>query len=101
MRRNRPLVAAWLGLLLAGPAPAQAPRLDLYGDPLPPQAVARLGTVRFRFPGASAGLQSLFYSADGTLLFAATRHTLHGWEAATGRVVFRSLVGDYTPAHLT
>ncbi len=52
------------------PASSQPPRTDRYGDPLPPGAAMRLGTVRFRqFPNIS----HVVYSPDGRLVVTDTR----------------------------
>jgi RNA polymerase sigma factor (sigma-70 family) len=66
------------------PRPARA---DRYGDPLPPGAVARLGTVRFR---QDAWAQEGFaFLADGKTLISGTgeERTLLLWEARTGRLL--------------
>jgi hypothetical protein len=72
-----------------GAAPAETkgePRRDQYGDPLPPRAVARLGTVRLRPPVPASVLA---FSPDGkTLASGGTDqvpddHTVYLWDAVT------------------
>jgi RNA polymerase sigma factor (sigma-70 family) len=46
-------------------ASSQPPRTDRYGDPLPPGAAMRLGTVRFR---RASPLKHIAYSSDGQLV---------------------------------
>ena len=58
------------------------PRVDLYGDPLPPGAIARLGTVRLRQPPMC---RYATFSPDGAEVAAAARATnIHFWDTATG-----------------
>src|SRR5271166_6240712 len=71
------------------PAPAQR-RTDLFGDPLPPGALARLGSIRFRQPNVPLDLA---FSPDGNTLAVATPgtgpHTLRLLDAMTGQEVRR------------
>jgi RNA polymerase sigma factor (sigma-70 family) len=50
------------------PQAAEGPRTDRYGDPLPPDAIARLGTIRWRLDAHSA--EELAVSPDGKSLVA-------------------------------
>jgi RNA polymerase sigma factor (sigma-70 family) len=56
-------------------------RLDRYGDPLPPDAISRLGTLRFR-PGGFTGF--LRYTSDGKSLVSGGRD-VHVWDSSTGK----------------
>jgi WD40 repeat protein len=83
------LVALAVGLPGWGEEPAKGappakPRVDLYGDPLPVGAVARLGSARFRHGGA---VHSVAFSADGKLLAASSDgdNRIVIWDRATGR----------------
>jgi WD40 repeat protein len=72
--------ALLLGCLHAAAPPA--PRADLYGDPLPAGAVARLGSVRLRH----AGLSDYVCLPDSkTVVTAGSDRVLRHWDLATGR----------------
>ncbi len=63
------------------------PRLDHFGDPLPDEAVARMGSGRLRHYGI--GGFSLFFSPDGKQLLSSSYESLRIWDAATGKLVRR------------
>jgi len=65
-------------------------RTDLYGDPLPPGAAARLGTHRLRH---TARVNSVAFSGDGkTIASAGEDGLVLIWDAATGKRLHK-LVG--------
>jgi WD40 repeat protein len=75
--------------VLAAPAAAQqaAPRTDAFGDPLPPAALARMGTVRLRH---GAPVESVQFVADGKWLMSGGHDdTVRLWDPQTGREVYR------------
>jgi WD40 repeat protein len=72
-------VAAALTLFAASAAFAQqTPRLDRYGDPLPPSAVLRLGTTRLQTRGGFA------WMPDGKSLITQKRGTVFVWDLDDG-----------------
>ena len=67
---------------VAGPGDAdERAAVDRYGDPLPPGAVIRLGTVRYRF--SSAG--TAFLPDGKTVAMAVNGGGIQLWDARTGR----------------
>ncbi|HEY7312346.1 MAG TPA: hypothetical protein VH643_23485 [Gemmataceae bacterium] len=60
------------------------PRTDRYGDPLPEGAIARLGTVRYRWSMHSTPV----FAPDGkTLISCGWDNTIRIWEATTGKLL--------------
>jgi len=64
-------------------------RRDQAGDPLPEEAISRLGTIRFRHGGL---IFSLAFTPDGKTLVSEGVDGLRIWETATGKQIRR--VGD-------
>jgi RNA polymerase sigma factor (sigma-70 family) len=63
-------------------------RVDRFGDPLPPGALARLGTIRWRFDGGT--ISALAVSRDGKTLTAVCPNTgIFVFDMTTGKVVRR------------
>jgi WD40 repeat protein len=57
-------------------------RTDVYGDPLPPGALLRLGTTRFRLPDF---IGTVALSPDGKLVAVAGQQSIHLLDVATGK----------------
>jgi RNA polymerase sigma factor (sigma-70 family) len=90
---------AWVMLTSDGSPPSLTPsaqagpgrnqpkeHVDLQGDPLPADAVGRLGTVRFRHENL---VDDFALSADGRRIAAVAGHGLIVWDAASGRPLLR------------
>src|SRR5690242_15708455 len=61
------------------------PHFDRYGDPLPPGAVTRFGTVRYRI----GTVGSFDLSPDGKTLAVETANRLTLWDVESGRPTLR------------
>jgi WD40 repeat protein len=70
-----------------GGAGGAAARTDLHGDPLPPGALFRAGTVRFRHGGPVAAV--VFFRDGKVLASASWDHTVRLWETTTGKELRR------------
>jgi RNA polymerase sigma factor (sigma-70 family) len=67
----------------AAPGPEPTPRTDPEGEPLPPGALARLGTTRLRHGGP---INHLAFTPDGkTLVSCGTGDGIRIWDVAVGR----------------
>jgi len=67
-------------------ADSPAPRVDLYGDPLPPGVSLRIGTVRWRHYGIPHSIQ---FSPDGRSILSCDGGgaCVRLWEAASGKLL--------------
>ncbi len=81
--RRACLLALSLFLVLPQSAPAEPPRTDLMGDPLPDGALVRLGTTRLK----QERYTGLAWAPSGKLLAACSAgdHPVLLWDAATGK----------------
>lgn len=71
--------------IAAGQQQAGSPRVDLYGDPLPEGAVARLGSVRFS-SSIESPLRACAYTPDGKQIVSISADgKLRFWDRKSGR----------------
>jgi WD40 repeat protein len=85
----RALVSLSALLVLVGEAGAddRKPKTDLYGDPLPPGAIARCGTMRLRH---DRGVSALVLSRDGKQVISGGEDgTVRVWDLVNGRELRR------------
>jgi hypothetical protein len=76
------LLLSTASVIAGGTAPTGKPRVDRFGDPLPAEALMRLGTVRFR---NSEPFVSLAFTHDGRFLVSGGSGGAVVWDAATGK----------------
>jgi WD40 repeat protein len=82
--RRAPVVSFFAFLIVACLVRADQPaKLDIYGDPLPAGAIARLGTVRGRH-GDGASFVA-FLPGGKVILTLGRDETVRQWDAATGK----------------
>ncbi len=79
-------------VLVAQPTAAGKTQVDAHGDPLPPGALARLGTLRWRQSDAVTQVEFL---PDGTTVVTGSPQdrTIRLWERATGKEIRRFRAG--------
>jgi RNA polymerase sigma factor (sigma-70 family) len=81
---------------MADVAQPPAPTEDAHGDPLPPGAIARLGTVRWRH---GAAVHFAVVLPDGkTVVTASDDHVVHVWDFAGGKELHRFAAQAKLPA---
>jgi WD40 repeat protein len=80
-------------------ADGQKPKTDLYGDPLLPGAIARMGSMHFRHADISMGVGGTF-SPDGKVIVSRDDRSVRLWDASTGKLIRRleSTLGRGLPA---
>src|SRR5260221_734368 len=71
-------------LLLLAPVAAAEPRVDAFGDPLPPGALARFGTARLHH---ASRIDALAFSPDGKVLAAGSHSLIRLWDTRSGKLV--------------
>lgn len=75
--------------------PKQKPRVDALGDPLPPGAIARLGTVRLRHGGY---VNWMAFSPDGKMLYSNAGgwdDELRIWAVDSGKELHHYTIGNH------
>jgi RNA polymerase sigma factor (sigma-70 family) len=77
-------------------AAAESARTDRFRDPLPPEAIARIGTVRFRH---GRPVTSLGFTPDGKQLLSGGEDGVRVWDAVTGKEVHH-IAGESTRGRL-
>jgi WD40 repeat protein len=83
-------------LLALSALAADTPAVDRHGDPLPPGARVRLGSVRFRHPGQ--GLAGLVVVSDRALVSVGEDGCVCWWDLASGKLTRISPGASYTRA---
>jgi WD40 repeat protein len=85
-RLTQLFVAGMLCGTIAPVGVAQEPAKDFYGDPLPKDSIARLGSVRFHNP---KGLTAMAYAQDGKSILAVGSDSMRFWDADMGKELAR------------
>ena len=83
----------------SAPSSGLKPTIDAYGDPLPPGAIARLGTLRFKHTSLqNAPVGDAVFSPDGSKIASLSMYSkLWLWDTATGKEIGGPWTTDIRP----